>query len=65
MNQEEIYEINRKLDRILELLETDGKKMSEHIDFIDNVYNNMKNPLHFIMNKVNSVFNLQIRNEEG
>jgi len=65
MNQEEIYEINRKLDRILELLETDGKKMSEHIDFIDNVYNNMKNPLHFIMNKVNSVFGLQITNEEG
>ena len=26
--------------------------MSEHIDFIDNVYDNVKNPLGFICNKV-------------
>lgn len=29
------------------------KKMSEHIDFIDNVYDTVKNPLGFLCNKIN------------
>ena len=48
--------IEEKLDKILELLESkitkNCEKMSEHIDFIDNVYDNVKNPLGFICNKI-------------
>jgi len=48
--------IEEKLDKILELLENkvtkNCEKMSEHIDFIDNVYDSVKNPLGFICNKV-------------
>jgi hypothetical protein len=51
--------IEAKLDKILELLEEkvtkNCEKMSEHIDFIDNVYDNVKNPLGFICNKVGSM----------
>ena len=45
-----------KLEKILEVLEDkvtkNCEKMSQHIDFIDNVYDNVKNPLGFICNKV-------------
>ena len=29
------------------------KKMSDHIDFIETVYDNVKNPLGFLCNKLN------------
>tara|TARA_B110000967_G_scaffold75553_1_gene78217 strand:- start:573 stop:809 length:237 start_codon:yes stop_codon:yes gene_type:complete len=49
--------LEKKLDLILLLLENDVKpncnKMSSHIDFIDTVYENVKNPLGFICSKVN------------
>ena len=44
-----------KLDRILEILEKnteDCKKMSSHIDFIEKTYENVKNPLNYICDKV-------------
>ena len=50
--------INDKLDRIMDILNRDVKekcdKMGEHIDFIENVYDNMKNPLGYLCNKLNS-----------
>ena len=50
-------EINLKLDKILEILSKDlmknCKKMGEHIDFVENVYENVKSPLGYICNKVN------------
>lgn len=45
--------INKKLDNILEILEKDVKKMSDHIDFVENVYENIKSPFHYVMNRVN------------
>lgn len=50
--EKEMKVINEKLDKILALLETDCKKMSSHIDFIEEVYDNIKHPLNFVMNKV-------------
>lgn len=47
--------IEQKLDKILELLEKDCKKMTDHIDFIENVYDNVKSPFYYLMDKVNSV----------
>jgi hypothetical protein len=49
-----ISKIEEKLDLILQLLQNDCKKMSDHIDFIENVYDNIKSPFYFIMNKVNN-----------
>ena len=43
----------KKMDKILELLEKDCKKMSDHIDFVENVYDNVKMPFYYVMNKVN------------
>ena len=45
--------IEYKLDKILELLEKDCKKMTDHIDFIENVYDNVKSPFYYLMDKVN------------
>jgi hypothetical protein len=48
--------IEKKLDRILEVIDKkiskSCNKMSSHIDFVENVYDNVKNPLGFICNKV-------------
>ena len=50
--------INDKLDSLINILNKDVKekcdKMGEHIDFIENVYDNMKNPLEYLCNKLNS-----------
>jgi hypothetical protein len=48
-------EINAKLDKLLELFEiqtTDCKKMSQHIDFVETIYESVKNPFNFIMRAV-------------
>ena len=47
--------LETKLDKILELLEKDCKKMTDHIDFIENVYDNVKSPFYYLMDKVNSL----------
>ena len=52
-----INEINIKNDKILLLLNSEvvenTKKMSDHIDFIENIYTNIKSPLGYICNKIN------------
>jgi len=48
-------EINAKLDKLMQLFEiqtTDCKKMSDHIDFVETIYESIKNPFNFIMNAV-------------
>ena len=50
-------DIDKKCDMILELLKDnskDCKKMSSHIDFIDNVYEYVKAPLNFVCNSINN-----------
>jgi hypothetical protein len=55
--EDNLQRIEKKLDLILEILNKDLKKncekMGEHIDFVEKVYDNVKNPLGFICNKVN------------
>ena len=57
---EQLYErIEQKLDQILEVIDTkisnSCNKMSGHIDFVENVYDNVKNPLGFICNRVSKL----------
>jgi len=50
-----IYIMNDKLDKLLELFEiqsTDCKKMSDHIDFVETVYEKVKQPFYYIMDAV-------------
>ena len=54
-----LIDLDVKLNKILNLLEKDVqpncKKMSSHIDFVDNVYDNVKNPLDYLCNKINNL----------
>ena len=49
-----------KIDKILEILEKDCKKMTDHIDFIENVYDNVKSPFYYLMDKVNLLSNTRL-----
>ena len=59
--------IENKLDIIINLINKNSKncnKMGEHIDFVENVYEKVKNPLGFICNKVNSFISLSSSKED-
>jgi len=45
--------IEQKIDKVLSLLEKDCKKMSNHIDFVENVYENIKLPFFYLIDKIN------------
>ena len=55
--EEKFNDIEKKLDLIIEILNLDlkknCKKMGEHIDFVEKVYDNVKNPLGYLCNKIN------------
>ena len=50
--------LEKKVDRILELLESDCKKMRNHIDFVEHVYDNVKTPFNYVMDRVNGMINI-------
>lgn len=60
--------LEKKIDRILDLLESDCKKMRDHIDFVENVYDNVKTPFNYVMDSVNNLMfvnnNLALKNSE-
>jgi len=56
--------MDKKMDRLLELFEKDGKKMSNHIDFIENIYESVKTPFTFIMDSVKSIATNRITEKE-
>lgn len=57
--EEKINKQNEKLDLILDILNNDVKvncsKMSEHIDFIETVYNKVKSPMYYICSKFENI----------
>ena len=57
-----VDKLQEDIDKILILLHTDVKgnceKMSEHIDFIDNVYNKVKYPMDYVVDKINNTRNM-------
>lgn len=54
-----IERVEEKLDAILQKMDTNiiknCDKMGEHIDFVNNVYDTVKVPLHYISNKVQKI----------
>tara|TARA_Y100000389_G_C17470632_1_gene530327 strand:+ start:11361 stop:11618 length:258 start_codon:yes stop_codon:yes gene_type:complete len=53
---EKLDDTNKKVDSILELLNSDisnnCNKMKHHIDFIEEVYENIKHPLNYACKKI-------------
>tara|TARA_B100000768_G_C11073386_1_gene287577 strand:+ start:284 stop:556 length:273 start_codon:yes stop_codon:yes gene_type:complete len=56
MLERKLTNLEDKLDQILDLLNKDVKpnttKMTAHIDFVEAVYENVKNPLGFLCNRI-------------
>jgi uncharacterized protein YaaN involved in tellurite resistance len=50
-----IQHMDKKMDRILEILCSDCKKMRDHIDFVENVYDKVKQPFNYVMDSVNNL----------
>uniref|UniRef100_A0A6C0LFL6 Uncharacterized protein n=1 Tax=viral metagenome TaxID=1070528 RepID=A0A6C0LFL6_9ZZZZ len=53
--EQTMISMDQKIDRLLELMEKDCKKMTDHIDFVEGVYESVKTPFTFIMDSVNRV----------
>ena len=55
--QNEVSQLNTKIDRLEELLRSDVapscSKMGDHIEFVECVYKNVKSPLGYLVGKVN------------
>ena len=51
-----------KLQKEIEKMNLDQTKMTEHIDFVENIYENVKHPLGYICNKISSVIGNEIEN---
>ena len=61
----EIKDIKKQMK--LEIL-TECKKMGSHIDFVEDIYDKIKNPLGYIINKVkgySGTNNYYLKNEEN
>jgi hypothetical protein len=67
--KEKINTLEKKVDKLLELVEKDCKKMRDHIDFVEHVYDNVKTPFNYVMNSVNSLMylnrNLAVENVDN
>ena len=57
--QEHLVRLEAKVDKLTDLLEgslkSNCEKMGEHIDFVERVYENVKNPLGYVCNKVRAL----------
>lgn len=57
--QEHLIRVEAKIDKLTHLLDGSLKnnceKMGEHIDFVERVYENVKNPLGYVCNKVRTL----------
>ena len=49
-----IEQMDKKMDKILEILSVDCKKMSNHIDFVENIYDKVKKPFNYVMDRVSN-----------
>lgn len=55
---EKLDRIEEKLDKLekdIKILKNGNEKIDEHITFIDNVYDTIKSPFYYIINKVSYI----------
>ena len=55
--KQKINDLDVKITRIVDWIEQDGTKMSDHIVFVENVYEKVRKPFNFIMDNVTHVLN--------
>ena len=64
----QVERMEEKLDAIMQKLDTNiiknCDKMGEHIDFVNNVYDTVKVPLHYISNKVQKMIGVVTTNRD-
>ena len=53
--KQKLNDLDMKINKIVDWIEQDGTKMSDHIDFVENVYDNVKMPFYYVMDKVNNL----------
>ena len=62
--EKNVNRIESKLDMLLDKFEIlndlkpQCKKMSDHIDFVENVYDKVKSPMYFILDKITQIKNI-------
>ena len=61
--------LNDKLNNILDIIQKDIQpdcnKMVGHVNFVENVYDNLKKPINYIANKVNSIREIEMSQDLG
>jgi hypothetical protein len=43
----------------IEVIKTESSKMNKHVDFVNNVYTHVEQPLNYVVNKWNTVFGVE------
>jgi len=62
--EKNVNRIESKLDMLLDKFEIlndlkpQCKKMSDHIDFVENVYDTVKSPMYYILDKITQIKNI-------
>ncbi len=51
-----------KLQKEIEKMNLNQTKMTQHIDFVENIYENVKHPLGYVCHKISSVIGNEIEN---
>jgi hypothetical protein len=57
-------DLNKNIDKSLNELKVSANIMNTHISFIENVYDTIKNPFYFILNKVSKIENVPEKQKE-
>jgi chromosome segregation ATPase len=52
-----------KLQKEIEKMNLNQTKMSQHIDFVENIYENVKHPLGYVCHKISSVMGNEIKSQ--
>jgi hypothetical protein len=60
---DEIKQLRTQVANLEQRVDNANNVLINHIGFIDNVFNTIKRPLFFIMNKVNGLLQLEDRQE--
>jgi len=52
-----------KLQKEIEKMNLNQTKMSQHIDFVENIYENVKHPLGYVCHKISSIMGNEIESQ--
>lgn len=62
--QQQVSVMNQTMTILQQKVEDSNRILINHIGFVDNVFNSIKRPLFFIMNKVNGLLHLEDQNNQ-